>query len=71
MRYVLWDTSSANLIGDFDSEATALAAVRDEIRTNDDAQDLVLERPEGGKESAIAGQELAQRAFADEEVAAG
>jgi hypothetical protein len=32
MHWELWDTETGNLIGDYDSEAEALAVVRDALR---------------------------------------
>jgi hypothetical protein len=32
MHWELWDTESGNLVGDYDSEADALAVVRDALR---------------------------------------
>lgn len=36
MIYELWDTESRNVIGEFDSEAEALAAVREAVEENGD-----------------------------------
>lgn len=32
MHWELWDTESGNMVGDYDSEADALAVVRDAVR---------------------------------------
>lgn len=63
MRYTLWHADSGNLIGDFESEDAALAAVRDEIRINDDADSLILQE-EGVSSTLVAeGIALQQLAF--------
>jgi len=49
-RYTLWHLGTGNLIGDFSSKSSALAAVRHEIDLNGDAEDLVLQlEPATGK----------------------
>lgn len=71
MRYTVWHLETGNLIGDFDSEAAALEAVREEIEANDDAEDLVLQADRGSRSQFIAsGVELAQRALREERPAA-
>ncbi len=54
---------SGNLIGDFDSEAAALTAVREEIELSDDSEALVLQRDEGtSSEFVAAGADMAELA---------
>lgn len=43
MHYSLWHLETGNVIGDFDSRDAAIAGVRDEIQTNDDLNQLMLE----------------------------
>ncbi len=64
MRYSLWHTETGNLIGDFATEADALQAVLDEVRINDDAQDLVLQldRKGAGSQFVAAADDLLARA---------
>lgn len=71
MRYTLWHLETGNLIGDFQSEAAALDAVREEIAANDDAEDLVLQSDRGSRSKLVAsGSELAERALLEERPAA-
>ena len=71
MFYALWDLESGNSLGDFDSEAEALAVVRDLLDVNepDYADALSLERADDdGKTVVVAlGAELAARARFDED----
>jgi hypothetical protein len=64
MRYSLWQTASGDLIGDFDTEAAALAAVRDELASNGDGDSLVLQLDREGSEPEFiaSGAVLATRA---------
>jgi hypothetical protein len=61
MRYSLWHLETGNVIGDFDNEEAALAAVREEVATNDDADSLML-APQDQSDDALYGAELAERA---------
>jgi hypothetical protein len=64
MRYSLWHAATGNLIGDFDTEAAALAAVRDELASNGDGDSLVLQLDRKGSqpEFIASGDVLAARA---------
>jgi hypothetical protein len=64
MRYSLWHAATGNLIGDFDTEAAALVAVRDELASNDDVDSLVLQLDREGSEPEFiaSGYVLAARA---------
>ena len=68
MTYELWDTKTRNAVGGFDSEAEALAVVREAIRRHgrEYANMLVLgcEDDDGESRSIAQGQELAARAEA-------
>lgn len=63
MRYTLWHTDTANLIGDFASLHEALADVRSEIDLNDDADKLVLQIEECPPRSIASGEALRVMAF--------
>jgi hypothetical protein len=71
MHWELWDTGSGNLVGDYDSEADALAVVRDAVRQHGVAVVATLalgaeHDEEGGDDSilppVIHGQDLMARA---------
>jgi len=70
MFYALWDLESGNALGDFDTEAEALAVVRDLLDANepDYAEALSLGRTDDdGTFVLIAdGDALAARAHSDE-----
>lgn len=63
MRYTLWHTDTANLIGDFGSLDEALVDVRDEIETNDDAEELILQMETRPPRLVAGGEELRAMAF--------
>lgn len=65
MRYTIWHLDTGNMIGDFATEAAALAAVREEIQANASPDLLVLQRERAGKdpEFVASGRALATRAF--------
>lgn len=65
MHYTIWHLDTGNMIGDFATEAAALAAVRDEIQTNASPDALVLQRERAGNdpEFVASGPALATRAF--------
>ena len=65
MHYTIWQLDTGNLIGDYPTEAAALAAVRDEIQTNASPDQLVLQRERAGDgpELVASGPELATRAL--------
>lgn len=64
MRYSLWHAATGNLIGDFGTEAAALAAVWDELASNGDGDSLVLQLDREGSEPEFiaSGHVLAARA---------
>jgi hypothetical protein len=68
MTYELWNTRSGNAIGDFDSEAEALAVVRQAIAQHGRAYaDMLLlgcEDSKGRSKEIASGQALADRAEA-------
>lgn len=64
MRYTLWHTDTANLIGDFGSLDEALFDVRAEIETNDDAEELLLQIEERPPRLIAGGEELRVMAYA-------
>ena len=68
MFYVLWDVQSGNMISDFDSEAEALAAVRELLSANQPAYAAALalgRTGDDGETQVIAeGSSLAARAQA-------
>ena len=65
--YELWNTRTRNAVGDFDSEAEALAVVREAIRRHgrEYADMLVLgcENDAGESRAIAAGQDLAELAL--------
>ena len=65
VHYTIWHLDTGNLIGDYPTEAAALAAVRDEIQANASPDQLVLqrERSRGSSELIASGTALATRAF--------
>lgn len=65
MRYTIWHLDTGNLIGDYPTEAAALAAVRDELRVNTSPDQLVLQRERAGTdpEMVASGLGLAKWAF--------
>jgi hypothetical protein len=64
MHYSLWHRDTGDNIGDFDSEAAALGAVREEIELNNDADELMLEVFDSRQKVYLAGQDLRELAFA-------
>lgn len=64
MRYTIWHLDTGNMIGDFATEAAALAAVRDELQANGSPDSLVLQRERTGlaPQFVASGQALARRA---------
>jgi hypothetical protein len=58
MRYSLWHLETGNVIGEFENEDAAIAAVREEVATNDDADQLML-APEDPSAEPIFGTALA------------
>ena len=63
MRYTLWHTETANLIGDYPSLDEALVDVRAEIELNDDAADLLLQVEERPPRLVAGGEALRALAF--------
>ena len=65
VRYTIWHLDTGNMIGDYATEAAALAAVRDEIQANASPDALVLQRERAGidPEFVASGPALARRAF--------
>lgn len=65
MRFAIWHLETGNMIGDFSTEAAALAAVREEIRANGSPNALVLQRDGAGgdPEFIASGPALASRAL--------
>jgi len=66
--FELWDVRSGNLMGDYDTEALALADVAAAIRAHGlayvDSMMLVRVRPWGGLTRLATGRDLAKRAQA-------
>ena len=66
--FELWDVRSGNLMGDYDTEALALADVAAAIRTHGvayvDSMMLVRIGPRGGLTRLATGHDLAERARA-------
>ena len=65
MRYTIWHLDTGNMIGDFATEAAALAAVRDELQANGSPDSLVLQRERTGLDPQFvaSGRSLVRRAF--------
>jgi len=65
VRYTIWHVDTGNMIGDFATEAAALAAVRAELQANASPDALVLQRERAGNdpEFVASGPGLAKRAF--------
>jgi hypothetical protein len=65
VRYTIWHLDTGNMIGDYATEAAALAAVRDEIHANASPDALVLQRERAGSRPVFvaSGTALAARAF--------
>ena len=65
MRYTIWHLDTGNMIGDFATEAAALAAVREELQANASADTLVLQRERTGADPQFvaSGPRLAACAF--------
>ncbi len=65
MRFAIWHLETGNMIGDFATEAAALAAVREEIQANGSPDLLVLQRDVAGgdPEFIASGRALATRAL--------
>jgi hypothetical protein len=65
VHYTIWHLDTGNLIGDYPTEAAALAAVRDEIQANASPDQLVLQRERAGNrpELVASGPALAARAL--------
>ena len=63
MHYTIWYLDTGNLIGEYPTEAAALAAVRDEIQANASPEQLVLQRERAGigPELVASGPALATR----------
>lgn len=74
MTYELWDTESRNVIGEFDSEADALAAVLEAVQLNGAesvaAFTLIGAFDDGAVKGLAAGQELVERARQQESMPA-
>lgn len=66
MRYSLWHLETGNVIGSFDDEDAALAAVRDEVATNDDIDQLML-APHDASGEPLYGTALAEHAGVEAE----
>lgn len=64
MRYTIWHLDTGNMIGDFATEAAALAAVR-EFEANGSPDSLVLQRERVGADPRFvaSGPRLASRAL--------
>jgi hypothetical protein len=69
MAFELWDTATANLVGDYATEAAALEAVRSMLASGnaDRVRTLALahENRRGATRTLAAGDELAERACAE------
>lgn len=65
VHYTIWHLDTGNLIGDYATEAAALAVVRDEIQANASPDVLVLQRERAGNDPELvaSGPDLATRAF--------
>lgn len=65
MRFAIWHLETGNMIGDFATEAAALAAAREEIQANGSPEALVLQREgaDSDPEFMASGPALATRAF--------
>jgi hypothetical protein len=65
VRYTIWHLDTGNLIGDYPTEISALAAVRDELQVNTSPDLLVLNREQAGTDPGFvaSGPALATRAF--------
>ena len=65
MRYTIWHLDTGNMIGDYATEAGALAAVREELAANASADMLVLQRERAGADPQFvaSGPRLASRAL--------
>jgi len=62
VHYTIWHLDTGNMIGDFATEAAALAAVRDEIQANASPDALVLQRERAGNDPEfVAGRHIRQR----------
>jgi len=66
MTYELWDTASSNIIGEFDSEADALAAVLEAVHLTGVASaaafTLIGAFDDGAVKGIAGGQDLLERA---------
>jgi len=72
VRYTIWHLDTGNMIGDFATEAAALAAVREELQANASADTLVLQRERTGADPQFvaSGPRLASSRIPREEGAA-
>jgi hypothetical protein len=70
MRFELWDLTTRNVTGFFDTEAEALAAVRSAVRAHSrayaEAFALIREDARGRSTTIARGAELVERALAAE-----
>jgi hypothetical protein len=66
MIYELWDTESRNVIGEFDAEAEALAAVLEAVNANGDASaalfTLIAVHDDGTSKGIAGGAQLVELA---------